>query len=59
MPQTVQPPAPQPAPPQQIASAPPAGGKKTHKKEKSTLQESEEIHRHTPKAIKKQLKILN
>ena len=30
-----------------------AGAKKTHKKEKSTLQESDEIHRHTPKAIKK------
>ena len=27
--------------------------------EKSTLQESEEIHRHTPKEIKKQLKSLN
>ena len=33
--------------------------RKTHKLEKSTLQESEEIHRHTPKAIKKQLKSLN
>lgn len=54
-----QPPVPRPAAPQQIASAPPTSDKKTHKKEKSTLQESEEIHRHTPKAIKKQLKILN
>lgn len=49
------------SPTPQPAAAPPAPSfeTKTHKKEKSTLQESEEIHRHTPKAIKKQLKILS
>ena len=40
------------------ASLSKASDKKTHKKEKSTLQESDEIHRHTPKAIKRQLKML-
>lgn len=59
MPPAAQPRVPQAAPPQQTASAAPASSGKTHKKEESILQESEEIHRHTPKAIKKQLKILS